>query len=500
MTRSAIVWISDYDRSIGQMPESRDAAINFADALTVPVGFSACNQSAFDELFEGANAQVRNVQIVYFAGHGTKNGPAFAVRNRDNGVAKHDQVSLGGGLAYAAFDCCLSLSIDRMKQWRGAFQGLHYLLGFGAFVQPSTKRGRRFAEFLRPPHSLPFPMAWRKAAMETEKGETPVTSWSSLRAIADRLHIEEDEVWPETELPRSGPNPPDGFVGVSEKLEIQLKPLPRPLFPDPVTLYRTRSPSSEALRALAATFDHAETAAQDAVGSSVFRSAASILDLYAPSGSYWWMRSWPRSRKLFKPPTPPPPTSNVALGQALEFLERMNLQDDFAVPSRITRTVEWHGSGAEDREELFTIAWHLDSFFQLADLLVMGPGAKMRVTVTGEGIGEAFKLWREPVEHGEVAVITVDEAERRLREAPAFAQLAEEDLKITGRRFGYYGLPPRERQDCLIPVYAFEGQITDDLIDYQFVRYVQATAPAELADLVKFPEDSVVRTMPLVFA
>jgi hypothetical protein len=42
-------------------------------------------------------------------------------------------------------------------------------------------------------------------------------------------------------------------------------------------------------------------------------------------------------------------------------------------------------------------------------------------------------------------------------------------------RLGYYALPPRESQGCLIPVYAFDGTVsTRQLRRYDFVRYVVA--------------------------
>jgi hypothetical protein len=150
-----------------------------------------------------------------------------------------------------------------------------------------------------------------------------------------------------------------------------------------------------------------------------------------------------------------------------------------------------------NRSEPLQVARHLDFRLFWEELPVLGPGAQVRLTAEDD-ITERMRLSRLPTAEGELPIITADEAYRLLLRSEDFRKLEEKQLRIFRRCLGYYSLPPRDRQDCLIPVYAFEGVCsTDALRDHHFVRYVQAVK--EEVRMRDFPEDSVMRTMRLVF-
>jgi uncharacterized protein DUF6345 len=489
------------------LTESQADAEGFARTLAADLRLGVPEQRAFDRLFERpVPAEVEAGNIVYYAGHGSSEGPVFASKGSGDGIVRSSEAQLGSrGLAYVVFDCCKALKPEKMTDWAKIFDGLHYLLGFNENIQPSEKRGAYFATHLRQPQPQPFSVAWRRAGMESEKVETGVMPWSSLRAIPTDGPDPGDEIW--SDLEPLAAFRPGAFMGCWESLLDQLQPLPPPPGPHgSVKLFRTLPPDAEArLSFLAAKFGLVGAPRFDKAGSTILRQGESALEYYPRSGSFWWRDDQGRDPALARIPDGPLPSRPEILAKGRAALGARNLQDDRADQYFLTetrcRTFRADGPLAPS----VVVAGHVDHLFQVDGLLVMGPGARMRVVFSGDEAGEIVKYWREPEgEHPPrtVDIITMEEAEALLRSHESFVRIAPEKVQITGRRLGYYSLPPREAQDHLLPIYSFEGTVsspetpTQPALEYGFVRYVQAAVP-DFRD--SQPASSVFRG-PTVFA
>lgn len=122
------------------------------------------------------HSYVDNVDIVFFAGHGTPNGPYFGRSDRDDGQAKPDEVRWGDkDLRWIAFHACQTLhhsaSNNVCNRWRKAFQGLHYILGFSTIAWTcGDTLGKRFAQLLNT--GVKVRDAWIRACKESQPSST----------------------------------------------------------------------------------------------------------------------------------------------------------------------------------------------------------------------------------------------------------------------------------------------------------------------------------------
>ena len=117
--------------------------------------------------------------------------------------------------------------------------------------------------------------------------------------------------------------------------------------------------------------------------------------------------------------------------------------------------------------------------FSLGGQPLLGPGAKMQVTVSPAGeVLEAYRFWRDVSQSDEVVAIRPDEALARFARSELFTDLNDRNAKagVTEIRFGHLALPPTEPQGFLIPVYQVRGVLSTKLHPhYAFVSYVAAT-------------------------
>lgn len=122
----------------------------------------------------------------------------------------------------------------------------------------------------------------------------------------------------------------------------------------------------------------------------------------------------------------------------------------------------------------------------------------MRISFRGEAPSGALVFWRDVELAGvSVPIISPEEAAALVRAERSFARIRPERVKLHGSMLGYYSLPPRIRQDRLVPVYCFQGLVKRRTSDFRFIRYVQAV-PEEIRR--EYPESSVMRTLPTVFS
>lgn len=139
--------------------------------------------------------------------------------------------------------------------------------------------------------------------------------------------------------------------------------------------------------------------------------------------------------------------------------------------------------------------------FWLDDLPVLGPGAKIKVSLVANGeVSSVLWFWREPI---------VDEAAPRLPVLPAERALdgvarsygnaaADADIRVNLRnvRLGHYALPPFEAQKFLIPVYEASGTEETHLLGSREIGlYVPAVriSNRQIKEMGMVPEPNLTR-------
>jgi hypothetical protein len=208
----------------------------------------------------------------------------------------------------------------------------------------------------------------------------------------------------------------------------------------------------------------------------VVRDRAAAFELFAPSDSLRFTRWTGLDRE---------PEGDLAVGdpetaieRARDVIEKYGLAGDGAQPSSVTHVKLSRMDGPDARPETRAVAVQVNFRFELDGLPVLGPGAKAQVTFgPDESLLECYHFWRRPREARQLAVLEPEEAIERLRRDPAYAQLPDRRARVVfdDVRLGYLGLPPRELQGYLFPVYAFRGTVsTPELERYDHTRYVVA--------------------------
>lgn len=455
-----IVWIQNYRSRQASLRLSRACATGFGRAFQGSTVVEHSETTAFDALFQRP-AVISAMDMVYFSGHGSDDGPIFEVMNRNDGLAKFTEVALGGLLRIAVFDCCRALKPGDL--WIRGFQGLRWLLGFTDDVFQSADRGRIFGEFLLDRPAKPIDEAWRRAAIETDEPGIPS---SFVRSLDTGGEIPADTL---ADLPH--PTTPRFFVFATEVREDSGPTAGAEERRGQVKLFSIQSPgwTGESLADICVRLGVDE---DPQVNTKDFhRFGGGALDIFRASDSVWWSRARYRQDLFGASPELPSPE------EAVELAKRFLVEKSF-VPAEIreiwtARTQETHGDGDGRRKEIAS-ARHVHVTYQLDGLPVMGPGAQTRVTFQSRQIDAFFQLWQRPVPTSmEVEVIDADEAERRLRNDDTFRNVSSH-LSIASRRLGYYTPLARQRADYLLPVWAIRGKVTTDAAVYGFVRYVPA--------------------------
>ena len=116
--------------------------------------------------------------------------------------------------------------------------------------------------------------------------------------------------------------------------------------------------------------------------------------------------------------------------------------------------------------------------FTVEGVPLLGPGAKMQVTVGAEGeIQAAYRMWRKVATVDRVRGFAPEELADRLGRSRMFAQLTDETarVEITTARAGLLCLPPTERQTLLPPAIEIRGTVgTETAPDVGFSIFVSA--------------------------
>jgi hypothetical protein len=247
---------------------------------------------------------------------------------------------------------------------------------------------------------------------------------------------------------------------------------------------RRRGPEDAAARALDFGL---EGEPEDHGTALVVRDEAAAFELFTPSDSLRFTR-WtgldgePDGELSVGDP-------EAAIERARDVVDQHGLGEDGAQAVSVTHVELARMDGPDARRDTRPVAVQVNFGFELDGLPVVGPGAKAQVTLGPDGsLLECFRFWRRPREARTLAIIELEEAIERLRRDPAYQDLPNGRSRVVfdDARLAYLGLPPRELQGYLFPVYAFRGVVsTPELERYDHTRYVIAVdiPPEELKRL-----------------
>jgi len=245
-----------------------------------------------------------------------------------------------------------------------------------------------------------------------------------------------------------------------------------------ISIYRTplKTIDKETIRKISSAFDM-KARAIDSGSRIMVKDRFGVLEIFEASGSIWWTkqnRSRSERRKSVRFLS-----EKKAIEKANPYLKTVGLADRKAKPKSVSYT-ETFIERSKDKQPTGVITHqHVNYEFSLDDLPVFGPGAKIQVTFSENNqVVEVLKFWREPKkERRKYKLISIETAIKIFQKHEAFWDLSKRTAKIQANEIslGYYALPPREIQVCLIPVYRFKGFVsTKDFARYDFAKYVVA--------------------------
>lgn len=203
-----IEWVKNYHGNCGpNLTNTQAQAEGFYNEIAKPPAsairkFNYGDDLAWDQDFQDSDVDpngtdhryIDNVDIAFFSGHGSPNGPCFGRTDRDDGRARPDEVIWGNkNLMWIAFDACRILARPGVfGRWgnRSVFQGLHYILGFASGCNDERDRGRRFAHWLN--RKWRVKNAWFKACQETARRDNVA---AYLRAAETGTDTYNDHYW-----------------------------------------------------------------------------------------------------------------------------------------------------------------------------------------------------------------------------------------------------------------------------------------------------------------
>jgi hypothetical protein len=272
---------------------------------------------------------------------------------------------------------------------------------------------------------------------------------------------------------------------------------PLPEVPGKVTIYETIKPSEEnqkkQVESLASSlgFKKGRKSLSRTPGGFSIEESDHVLETYDESDSIWYS-----NMSRLEEETAEPLDAKKALGvksedeiekeagnRADKFLKKLNLLPKEA--KRIgLKGIEVAELSADEDEVGETVVTGVQEQykFELDDIPVVGPGAKISVDFgrDGEVVG-LFKAWRKVKKDQEISTISPEEALGKFQSNEVFASLDEDsEVKVDKFFFGHYALPAFEQQDHLLPVYVFEGKVKTFDDEHPFVYFLPGVSIDEL--------------------
>ena len=172
--------------TMGGLGGSQGNAQGFVDEMTAEGWqrrFNWGNQAAWkSDWISNDDNYVDDVDLVFYTGHAGPDGWMLAtggasdwLHHNDVGATPNSPSDLWGqeNLEWAVIAACGPLEDDIINgggnvfdRWRGAFDGLHLLLGYAAVTYDNTEEGRRFASYSR--SGMTLKQAWFRTAQEIQ--------------------------------------------------------------------------------------------------------------------------------------------------------------------------------------------------------------------------------------------------------------------------------------------------------------------------------------------
>jgi hypothetical protein len=212
-----IEWVNKYHGRSSDLKNCDNDARGFYNKLSGTRQFEYSDDLAWDQDFEESGVgspaagtdtiYVDNVDIVYFAGHGSSSGPYFGRSDRDDGEGHYSEMRLGNRQSeWLVFSACEVLKRSQRLNWQQVFRGLHGILGFDTVCGDSGDRGEKFARRLNQGETVRC--AWIKACEETEGSSTRWASYFAGQSNWDTLN---DHWWGKGSV-ASDPRNPNQFM------------------------------------------------------------------------------------------------------------------------------------------------------------------------------------------------------------------------------------------------------------------------------------------------
>lgn len=279
--------------------------------------------------------------------------------------------------------------------------------------------------------------------------------------------------------------------------KFQMEVPTSPEVPNKIPIYKTTKPSEEnqkkQVESLASSLGlkRGLKSLSKTPGGFSIEEVHQVLETYDESDSIWYSDMSESEEE-----TAEPMDTKKALGaksegeiekeagnRAMKFLKDNDLlpNEAYRIGLEETEAAELNLDEKEVGETIVT-GVQTNFGFNLGDIPVVGPGAKISVNFGNDGrVVGLFKAWRKPKKDKEISTITSEEALESFKTSEVFTSL-EEDSKVTVEKFyfGYYALPAFEPQDYLLPVYVFEGKVNTPDFEHPFVYFVPGVSIEEL--------------------
>jgi hypothetical protein len=204
------------------------------------------------------------------------------------------------------------------------------------------------------------------------------------------------------------------------------------------------------------------------------RGEGGTLEIARPSGGFRFWAANAQAHRLARVEV----SDERAVTLAETFLARHGLLDDAMGLCSVERSSVSVGTDDTVEPTQMPVAVFVDYGFSALGFEVIGPGAKMRVTITGKGhvtqLHRSFRpyeiaAWKDP--------LPVETALARFRQHPCFSDLdADTDRVVIERVFpAYYAASPRQAQVLLAPEYVFRGHVSTPTVPrFAFLKRLPA--------------------------
>ncbi|MFX1532482.1 MAG: hypothetical protein ACFFBC_15300 [Promethearchaeota archaeon] len=199
----------------------------------------------------------------------------------------------------------------------------------------------------------------------------------------------------------------------------------------------------------------------------IYRASDSLLLLNKKNG---FRTSIPEGTRL--------PEQKEAYEIATNYLDQVGLSTNFAKFKSFTYSKGAMFKAETKQPTLINSEAHVNFDFSLENIPVIGPGAKIKVSIVeGDEVSGLIYYWRTPSKEETIPIIEPREALKRLTADKSFKELSPDtaSVKLYSITLGYYAMSPTDFQRFLVPVYAIKGTVETKFLDpYNFTQHVVA--------------------------